>query len=139
MENFKRANEMSGDEMYAVALKLPINHPHKAYLECELRKLYERAAERASPAWKAVIPNQSVPGGTQENPSYGSWDGTPDRYAPGEAWAFMNGEWERVNSTDVGMNSRLLTKAQFTSQFGELPPLPAAAFQSSSNPFKNRT
>ena len=43
----------------------------------------------------------------------------------------MSGEWTRVNSTDVGMNSRLLSKAQFTSQFGELPPLPAAAFNPS--------
>ena len=40
MEKFKPANEMSGDEMYAVALKLPNDHPYKAYLECELRKLY---------------------------------------------------------------------------------------------------
>ena len=130
---------MSGDERYQVALNLPNNHPYKAYLEDEMRKLYGRAMEKLTPEWKAVIPNVLLPAGTQENPSFGVWEGDPTRWAPGEAWAFMKGAWTRVESTEVGMNSPVLSKAEFTSRFGALPPLPATAFQASSNPSKKGT
>lgn len=136
-EKFKPASEMSGDEMYQVALNLPNNHPYKTYLEDEMRKLYGRAVEKLTPEWKAVIPNRSLPAATRENPSYGSWDGEPTRWAPGEAWAFLNGEWTRVDSTDVGINSCVQSKEEFTARFGELPPMPATAFQASSSLSKN--
>ena len=138
LEKCKPASEMSGDEMYQVALNLPNDHPYKAYLEDEMRKLYGRAMEKLTPGWKAVIPNRSLPAATRENPSYGSWDGEPTRWAPGEAWAFLNGEWTRVDSTDVGMNSRVQSKEEFTARFGELPPLPATAFPASSSLSKKR-
>ena len=37
LETFKPANQMSGDEMYQAALRLPNDHPYKAYLEDEMR------------------------------------------------------------------------------------------------------
>ena len=131
-EKFKAADEMSGDEMYAAALELPNDDPRKAYLENEMRKLYRSVVDQLSPEWKAVIPNLSLPTATLENPSYGSDrdNGHPTRYAPGEAWAFIKGEWTRVDSTEVGMNSAVTSEAEFTSRFGALPPLPVTAFQS---------
>jgi hypothetical protein len=130
------ADEMSGDEMYAAAIELPYDDPRKAYLEDQMRKLYGSVIDRLTPEWKAVIPNLNLPAATLENPSYGSWDGEPALWAPGEAWAFMKGEWTRVNSTDVGRNSAVLSKAEFFSRFGALPTLPATAFRGSSNPSK---
>jgi hypothetical protein len=135
-EKFKPGDEMSGDEMYAVARTLPNDDPRKADLENEMRKLYGSVLDRLTPEWKAVIPNVLLPAGTQENPSFGVWEGDPTRWAPGEAWAFMKGAWTRVDSTEVGMNSPVLSKAEFTSRFGALPPLPATAFQAPSNPSK---
>jgi hypothetical protein len=125
--------------MYAVARTLPNDDPRKAELENAMGKLYGAVSERLSPEWKAVIPNRLLPAGTVENPSYGSWEGEPTRYAPGEAWAFREGTWTRVDSTEVSMQSRLLSEAEFTSRFGALPPLLATAFQASSNPSKKGT
>jgi hypothetical protein len=52
----------------------------------------------------------------------------PAYWAPGEAWAFEDGKWERVDSADVGLSSKELSPAAFKSRFGDLPPLPLTAF-----------
>jgi hypothetical protein len=55
---------------------------------------------------------------------YCSWDGDPSLWTPGEAWAFIDGAWKRVNSAVVGMEAALMSKAAFDRKFGSLPPLP---------------
>jgi hypothetical protein len=54
----------------------------------------------------------------------------PVRWLPGEAWALIDGAWQRVNDADVGNEARLLDTAAYESTFGaSLIALPATAFQ----------
>jgi len=47
----------------------------------------------------------------------------------GEAWALINGQWQEVNSSEVGNEARMLDKESYESVFGAaLIALPAAAF-----------
>ena len=62
-------------------------------------------------------------------PKFGDWEGIPVRWLPGEAWAFIKGEWVRVNSSDVGNNGAELDEESFLATFGRLMALPAIAFQ----------
>jgi len=59
------------------------------------------------------------------------WEYRPGFWTPGEAWALIDGIWERVNSSDVGMNARPVTQADLTRLFPDTPPLPAEAFKQS--------
>src|SRR6266516_7592129 len=34
---------------------------------------------------------------------FADWEGIPARWLPGEAWAFVKGEWIEVHSSDVGI------------------------------------
>lgn len=52
----------------------------------------------------------------------------PARWQPDEAWAYVGDRWVQVDPTDVGVNGRLLTRAAYVQPFGQLPPLPATAF-----------
>ena len=61
-------------------------------------------------------------------PKFGIWEDLPVRWAPGEAWAFTNGEWVRVHSSDVGNNGAELDEESFLDLFGRLKALPAIAF-----------
>ena len=36
-------------------------------------------------------------------PKFADWEGIPARWLPGEAWAFVKGEWIEVHSSDVGI------------------------------------
>ncbi len=45
-------------------------------------------------------------------PKFVDWEGIPARWIPGEAWAFVKGEWVRVNSSDVGNNGANSTKSR---------------------------
>jgi hypothetical protein len=56
-------------------------------------------------------------------------DVLPVRWAPGEAWAFIDGDWKRVDSSDVGFKGREIDEEFFASSFGTLKALPAIAFQ----------
>ncbi len=62
-------------------------------------------------------------------PKYGEWEDLPVRWLPGEAWAFIDGAWKRVDSSDVGNNGAELDKSSFEAAFGRLIALPAIAFQ----------
>ncbi len=62
-------------------------------------------------------------------PKFVDWEGIPARWTPGEAWAFIKGEWVRVNSSDVGFNGAELDEESFFNVFGRLMALPAIAFQ----------
>lgn len=57
------------------------------------------------------------------------WEGRPSYWKPGEAWAFIDGRWEAVNSGDVGMNARPVTAAVLEEIFPDTPPLPPDAFR----------
>ncbi len=57
------------------------------------------------------------------------WEGIPARWIPGEAWAFIKGEWVRIDSSDVGFNGAELDEESFLNVFGRLMALPAIAFQ----------
>ncbi len=58
----------------------------------------------------------------------GIWEYRPAFWTPGEAWALIEGKWERVNSADVGMNARRVTLKMLDALFPGTPPLPAEAF-----------
>jgi hypothetical protein len=55
------------------------------------------------------------------------WDGDPSLLTPGEAWAFIDGAWKRVNSAVVGMEAALMSKAAFDRKFGSLPLYPTSS------------
>ena len=53
----------------------------------------------------------------------------PCLYTEGEAWWFNDGKWKRFDSADAAMNASVWSKEKFDRTFGQLPPLPRAAFQ----------
>ena len=55
---------------------------------------------------------------------YGSLDGDPFVWAPGKAWLLVDGSWRPANSSEIGMDGRVLSKAAFAAKFPALPPLP---------------
>lgn len=57
------------------------------------------------------------------------WEARPAYWMPGEAWAFIDGAWEAVNSSDVGMSARPVTATALAERFPDTPPLPSAAFK----------
>jgi hypothetical protein len=61
--------------------------------------------------------------------AFGSWDGKPLLWSPGEAWSFSEDKrkWLRVDSTEAGF-SHVLDEFSFRRKFGRLPPLPPDAF-----------
>lgn len=59
--------------------------------------------------------------------TFGSFDGDPVIWAPGAAFLFRDGGWERVPSAEVGVNARLLSAAAFGEKFGRLPAPPSIA------------
>jgi hypothetical protein len=66
-------------------------------------------------------------------PMYGSSDGEPFAYTPGEAWVVREGSkgWSRADSSEIGVGGRVLSKAaSFDAKFPSLPPLPSNAFHS---------
>ena len=62
-------------------------------------------------------------------PKFADWEGIPARWLPGEAWAFVKGEWVEVHPAEVGMNGAELDEESFFNVFGRLMALPAIAFQ----------
>ncbi len=65
---------------------------------------------------------------SEENPAACIWEGRPAFWTPGEAWALIEGSWEPVNSSNVGMSARLVPAAVLAEVFPDTPPLPAGAF-----------
>jgi hypothetical protein len=60
---------------------------------------------------------------------FGSIDGEAFAWVPGEAWVAKDGgSWVPVNSSIVGMDGRVLSKAAFAAKFPSLPPLPRSSF-----------
>lgn len=72
---------------------------------------------------------------------YGAFENGPVRYAfppldsglHGEAWwlpgwPHPEATWQKMDSAEIGMNARPLSKAVFEDQFPDLPPLPKEAF-----------
>jgi hypothetical protein len=59
---------------------------------------------------------------------FGSLDGDAVVWGPGEAWVCSDGKWSRGNSSEVGMDARLLSRNAFRAKFGDLPPLPETSF-----------
>jgi hypothetical protein len=64
-------------------------------------------------------------------PNYGSYDGLPVRWHDNEAWMFFKGHWCETSAADCDTAAALLTAEQFHREFGQLPKMPKAAFQSS--------
>lgn len=57
------------------------------------------------------------------------WEYRPAYWKPGEAWAVIEGQWEAVSSSDVGMNARPVTAERLAEMFPGTPPMPPEAFQ----------
>jgi hypothetical protein len=63
---------------------------------------------------------------------YGSFEGYPVRFTRYEAWQLVNGAWRKFGAPgEILTGAAVLTPAAFIAEFGDVPPLPAAAFQSS--------
>jgi len=60
--------------------------------------------------------------------TFGSFEGEPFVFRPGEAWVVREGasSWSRTCSAEIGMGGRVLSKAAFDAKFPSLPPLPIA-------------
>ncbi len=56
------------------------------------------------------------------------WELWPARWVPGEAWAFIDGEWREVDSSDVAHNCREVDEVCFNAVAINLKALPAIAF-----------
>jgi hypothetical protein len=61
--------------------------------------------------------------------SYCSFEGVPTLVSDTEAWSFANGAWKEINGAEAGMGAAIIGEERFTKMFGQLPPLPATAFQ----------
>ena len=61
-------------------------------------------------------------------PKYGSYDGYATRFVDAEAWALVNGTWREMNPADAVFEAALLTEQAYLRNFGDVPPLPSAAF-----------
>ena len=58
----------------------------------------------------------------------------PVRWTPGEAWGLIDGVWQPLDSTEVGVEGRMLVKTAFEGLFGrDLPDLPEQAFKGRKN------
>ena len=58
--------------------------------------------------------------------TYGSFEGEPFVWTPGEAWVVREGSttWSRADSAEIGMGGQPLSKAAFDAKFPSLPPPP---------------
>jgi hypothetical protein len=59
---------------------------------------------------------------------FGTFDGEPIVWAPGEAWVFRDKSWVPTNSSEVGMGARVLSKSDFDKLYPSVPGLPSSAF-----------
>ena len=48
---------------------------------------------------------------------YGSWDGRPVVWTPGEAWVLAEGSWKRTDRNAVSLAARPLSKDAFGRRF----------------------
>lgn len=60
--------------------------------------------------------------------AYCSYEGNPTIASVSEAWWFVDGAWQALNSTDAWVNAPVIGKAKFEQRFKSLPPLPSIAF-----------
>ena len=68
-----------------------------------------------SPGLPCTVPSIAHLGGV--GPKFGIWEDLPVRWAPGEAWAFIDGERKRVDSSDIGFNGREIDEESFATLF----------------------
>jgi hypothetical protein len=62
-------------------------------------------------------------------PEYGAHEGHPVRFTDDEAWIYVNGRWRRWAGLAEII---LLDEHTYRAEFGDLPAMPKAAFQSAS-------
>ena len=74
-----------------------------------------------------TVPFMAHFGGVE--PKFVIWELWPARWLPGEAWAFIDGDWKQVDSSDVGFNGREIDEESCATLFGILKTLPAIAFK----------
>jgi hypothetical protein len=63
-------------------------------------------------------------------PLTGAYDGLPCRWRDGEAWMLFKGRWSETSAADAATAAALLSAEAYRREYGDLPPLPAAAFRS---------
>lgn len=74
--------------------------------------------------------------------SYCSYEGNPTLVSDTDAWWYVGvewkhmtaAEWKRINGAEAGGNAAIIGEKAFKERFGQLPPLPATAFQDDGNP-----
>ena len=69
----------------------------------------------------------------QANVKYADHEGNAVRYTTFEAWWYVPEvpyvKWMPIDSAEITNHAKVLTEAQFNSQFPDLPALPTTAFQ----------
>jgi hypothetical protein len=63
-------------------------------------------------------------------PLTGAYDGLPCRWLGYEAWLLFKGVWREISAADAATAAALLSAEAYHREYGDLPPLPAAAFRS---------
>jgi hypothetical protein len=58
---------------------------------------------------------------------YGAFESYPVRFTDTEAWAYMFGKWLKQDIAEV-TTAQVLNEEAYTKAYGQLPPLPKAAF-----------
>lgn len=66
------------------------------------------------------------------NTKFASMEGNACRYNDSEAWWFVDEQnrWIELSAASVHNHAKMLTEAEFKSEFPQLPPLPSDAFHS---------
>lgn len=64
------------------------------------------------------------------NINFGSFESNAARFTTFEAWVLIDKKWRKLHPADVNNSAALLSEAKFNAEFGQVPALPKAAFQS---------
>ena len=68
-------------------------------------------------------------------PRYGAFESNPARFTDTEAWVCQHDNvWRQMNAGEVLNGAAVLSEADYRANYGDLPALPKAAFQSADKP-----
>jgi hypothetical protein len=61
---------------------------------------------------------------------FGAFESNPTRFTNDEAWVLFDKVWKKFPIAEINMGAAVLSEAKYVEAFGQLPPLPSAAFAS---------
>lgn len=115
-----------GHKLYEQERSLPLDDPRRAELSLAMKQIYDEARNKLGPKWCPPVCPEGKDAAMDALPGliYGSIDGDPFVWMPGQAWVLIDGKWLRRDDAEVGMEGRVLSEADFRKRFKDLPPLP---------------